>query len=212
VAAEFHLYRGDHAASERHARTAGDVKLLADADLRRGDYVAARARYAEQSPELLATKVPDIDELGLALAAKELACVLQHTGEEERARMLLDRSAAWFRMSRSDLDGYGIHLVGVHALRGDSAKALATLRDPRAGYGYLVRGGDHNHGWRYYRDFDPTLASIRGAPEFKAAFARIAAEMAAQRARLEARPKDAPLEFAELEKLVAAGPPADEPT
>jgi tetratricopeptide (TPR) repeat protein len=146
VAAQFYLYRGDHAASEKHARTAaslsGDVKLLADADLRRGDYAAARARYAEQFPELLATKVPDIDELDLALAAKELAYVLQHTGEEERARMLLDRSAAGFRTAprsdwagyvRSNWTGYGIHLVAVHALRGDSAKALAILRDSRAG-------------------------------------------------------------------------------
>jgi TolB-like protein/Tfp pilus assembly protein PilF len=214
VAAEFYLYRGDHAASEKHARTAeslsGDVKLLDDANLRRGDYAAARARYAERSPALLATKSPEIDELALALEAKDLACVLQHTGEEERARMLLERSAAYFRTSRSDLDGYGIHLVAVHALRGDSVKALATLRDSTAGN--LVRGGFHNFGWRYYRDFDPTLASIRGEPEFKAAFARIEAEMAAQRARLAVRPKDAPLEFEQVEKLVAAGPPANEPT
>jgi TolB-like protein len=208
LAAEFHLYRGDHAAFERHARTAGDVKLLADADLRRGDYAAARARYAEEFPELLATKVPEIDELDLALSAKDLACVLQHAGEAEHARMLLDRSAAYFRTApRWDWFGYGIHLVAVHALRGDSAKALASMRDSTGGD--LVRREDQP-GWRYYRDFDPTLASIRGEPEFKAAFARIEAEMAAQRARLEARPKDAPLEFEELEKLVAAGASADQ--
>ena len=208
VAAEFHLYRGDHVAFERHARTAGDVKLLADADLRRGDYAAARARYAEEFPELLARRVPEIDELGLALSAKDLACVLQHAGEAEHARMLLDRSAAYFRTApRWDWFGYGIHLVAAHALRGDSAKALASLRDSTGGD--LVRREDQP-GWRYYRDFDPTLASIRGEREFKAAFARIEAEMAAQRARLEARPKDAPLEFEELEKLVAAGASADQ--
>jgi hypothetical protein len=27
--------------------------------------------------------------------------------------------------------------------------------------------------WRYYRDFDPNLASIRNEPEFKAVFAAI---------------------------------------
>jgi hypothetical protein len=136
--------------------------------------------------------------------------VLQHTGEEERAKVLLERSAAYFRTSRRwESAGHGIHLVAVHALRGDSANALASLRDSTVGD--LVRR-EGNHAWRYYRDFDPTLASIRGEPEFKAAFARIEAEMAAQRARLAARPKDAPLEFEKFEKLVAAAVPADKPT
>jgi hypothetical protein len=48
--------------------------------------------------------------------------------------------------------------------------------------------------WRYYRDFDPNLASIRNQPEFKAVFADIERDMAQQRARLAARPKDAALE------------------
>ena len=202
LAAEFYLYRGDHAAFERHARTAASIsgafKLLADADLRRGDHAAARARYAQAFPDLLAAKSPEIDELELAVAAKNLACVLQHTGEEERARLLLDRSEAFFRTSSpKEWAGHEIHYVAVHALRGDSAKALARLRDSKMG----IVCGDSLVGWRYYRDFDPTLASIRGEPEFKAAFARIEAEMAAQRARLAARPKDAPLKFETIEKL-----------
>ena len=36
--------------------------------------------------------------------------------------------------------------------------------------------------WRYYRDFDPNLASIRNEPEFKAVFADIERDMAQQRA------------------------------
>jgi hypothetical protein len=64
----------------------------------------------------------------------------------------------------------------------------------------------------YLRDVDPRLESIRDEPEFKAFFAGVEAEVAAQRARLAARPKDAPLEFAELETLVAAAAPADELT
>lgn len=123
--------------------------------------------------------------------------------------MLLDRSAAWFRTARRwDWFGYGIHLVAVYALRGDSAKAVASLRDSTGG-DLVFR--EYQPGWRYYRDFDPTLASIRGQREFKAAFARIEAEMAAQHARLAARPKDAPLEFEQIEKLVAAGGSADKP-
>jgi len=49
--------------------------------------------------------------------------------------------------------------------------------------------------WRYFRDFDPALASIRNEPEFKAVFADIERDMAKQRAALAARPKDAPLEL-----------------
>ena len=49
--------------------------------------------------------------------------------------------------------------------------------------------------WRYARDFDPNLAPIRNDPEFKAIFADIERDMAQQRARLAARPKDAPLEL-----------------
>ena len=43
------------------------------------------------------------------------------------------------------------------------------------------------------RDSDPALAPIRNEPEFKAVFADIERDMAEQRARLAARPKDAPL-------------------
>ena len=76
----------------------------------------------------------------------------------------------------------------IHALRGERAQALAALRAAeRAGWRYR---------WRYYRDFDANLASIRNEPEFKATFADIERDMAAQRARLAARPKDAPLDLA----------------
>jgi hypothetical protein len=51
--------------------------------------------------------------------------------------------------------------------------------------------------WRYCRDFDPALASIRNEPEFKAVFADIERDMARQRAELAARPKDAPLNLGE---------------
>ena len=54
--------------------------------------------------------------------------------------------------------------------------------------------------WRYYRDFDPKLDSIRNEPEFKAIFADIERDMAQQRARLAARPKDAPLELTDASR------------
>ena len=80
--------------------------------------------------------------------------------------------------------------VQIHALRGDRVKALAALRDAeQAGWRFA---------WRYFRDFDPSLASIRNEPEFKAIFADIERDMAQQRARLAARPKDAPLELSAI--------------
>jgi TolB-like protein/Tfp pilus assembly protein PilF len=200
-AAVWYLYRGDFAAFERQAQKTGELKLLTYADLRRGDPAAARARYAEAYPNLLAANTAKIDELELAVQAKNLAYVLQQTGEGERARLLLDRSEAYFRNTPpKEWANYQIHYIALLAMRGDYAKALATLRD--ADLGMLCE--DFLFGWRYYRDIEPTLASIRNEPEFKAAFARIDAEMAAQRARLAARPRDAPLNFEPIEELVAS--------
>ena len=59
--------------------------------------------------------------------------------------------------------------------------------------------------WRYYRDFDPNLASIRNEPEFKAIFADIERDMARQRAELAARPKDAPLISRPADESVCRG-------
>ena len=68
-----------------------------------------------------------------------------------------------------------------------SAKALSALR--------VAEKAGWRASWRYYRDFDPDLASIRNEPEFKAVFADIERDMARQRAELAARPKDAPLDL-----------------
>ena len=115
--------------------------------------------------------------------------MLQHTGEGERAKPSSLASEAYLQtIPRMGPLGYGISDVAIHALRGDTAKALAKLARGRAGR--LARR------WRYYRDFDPNLASIRNEPEFKAIFADIERDMAQQRARLSARPKDAPLDVA----------------
>jgi hypothetical protein len=92
---------------------------------------------------------------------------------------------------RLGFSGHGVSDVRIHALRGNQAKALAALREAEmAGWRGPV--------WRYYRDFDPNLASIRNEPEFKAVFADIARDMAQQRARLAARPKDAPLDLSAI--------------
>jgi tetratricopeptide (TPR) repeat protein len=186
---------GSRAAAERHASKAlaefpqdvYSLRILRDADLRRGDTAAARARYALAFPELLEQTSPRVDEVNFGVAL-DLALVLQKSGELERAAQLLEASErVTRRLPRLGLIGYGVTDARIHALRGDKAKALRALREAeKAGWRGLL--------WRYYRDIDRTLDSIRDEPEFKAVFADIERDMARQRAELAKRPKDAPLD------------------
>jgi hypothetical protein len=81
------------------------------------------------------------------------------------------------------LDTEPIRDVLILALRGDNAGALQALRQAeRNGWRY---------NWRYYRDYEPGLASIRDTPEFKAIFADIERDMARQREELRRLPEDA---------------------
>jgi TolB-like protein/Tfp pilus assembly protein PilF len=200
VLALHYLARGDEKAARQHAARAAALDpdylfLMRDFDRRQGDYSAARARYAASFPHLLTPELPTLNDRE-ARAAIDLALVLQHTGESEQAKLLLDRSEKYVRtIPRMGTYGYGVSDVAIHALRGDTPRALARLREAeRAGW----RGGWH--GWRYYRDFDPNLASIRNEPKFKAVFADIERDMARQRAELAKRPKDAPLDLGESRK------------
>jgi len=165
--------------------------VLAVADLNNREASAARARYAKAYPDLLTREPPQIDPSNVD-AAVSLASILQVTGDRERAIQLLDGSErAIRRITRLGVLGYGITDVRIHALRGDKDRALTALREAE-------EAGWRGPLWRFYRDFDPALASIRNEPEFKAVFADIERDMARQRAELAARPKDAPLDLGEL--------------
>ena len=187
---------GDRAAAEGYARNvlaqntrdASSLEILALADFRRGTPENARARYASAFPELLDPASPRVDPSNVG-AAIWLAAIMQKTGEAEQAATLLDASErTMVGMPRLGTGGFGIGDVSVHALRGDKAKALAKLREAeKAGWRVL---------WRYARDVDSTLASIRDEPGFKAVFADIERDMARQRAALAARPTNAPLDVA----------------
>jgi TolB-like protein/DNA-binding winged helix-turn-helix (wHTH) protein/Tfp pilus assembly protein PilF len=197
-----HLHQGDHEAALQDARRllalnpsawGASVALfvLRDADLNAGHPDVARARYAKAYPELFATKLPNIYGWKLYISI-DLVLVLQKTGENGPASVLLDRIEEFIRTNpRMGIWGYGITDVQTYALRNRKPEAFAALRAAeKAGWRGNWRGD-----WRYYRDFDPNLASIRDEPEFKAVFADIARDMAAQRARLQARPKNAPLDL-----------------
>jgi TolB-like protein/Tfp pilus assembly protein PilF len=194
VAALIFLDRGNTKSARSHAQRAaeqdpGYLYLITDDDRRRGDFTAARAEYAKAYPHLLAKEVPPLNESDF-IAAIDLAGVLQHTGENERAEALLNRSQAYFRtFPRMGPEGFAILDVVIHTLRGETKLALARLREAeQAGW---------RSEWRYCRDFEPTLASIRNEPEFKAVFADIARDVARQRAVLASHPKDAHLPVAE---------------
>jgi hypothetical protein len=160
---------------------------MRNADLRRGDLEAARTRYAAGFPELLAA-TPQVDFTNLQLAI-DLALVLQKMGDVSKANELLGASEQVIRSSpRLGFAGYGISDVQIHALRGDKDKALTALREAE-------KAGWRGPAWRYYRDIDPNLDSIRENPEFKAVFADIERDMTRQRAELAKRPKNAPLDL-----------------
>ena len=200
ASAEMHMNRGewDAALKDSHRLLALEswavdtddvLRWLRDADLKRGDYQAARLRYEKAYAVLLGPTPPTIDGSSWQ-AAIDVAPVLQAAGDRATASALLDSVEQFIRtIPRLGVAGYGIADVQLHALRGDKAKALAALREAE-------RAGWRGPYWRYYRDVDATLASIRNAPEFKAIFADIERDMARQRAELAARPKDAPLELA----------------
>jgi predicted Zn-dependent protease len=196
VAIGLAVARGDDAAAERlagkilaaHPRSSVGLKQLRNLDLQRGDFRAARARYASAFPEFFGDTIPRINMERFQVAI-DLALVLQGMGELDRAAAVLDASERFMHsLPRLGSVGYEVADVQIHALRGDKAEALAALREAST-------AGWRGPGWRYYRDFDPNLASIRDEPEFKAVFADIERDMARQRAELAKRPKDAPLEL-----------------
>ena len=194
-------FRPDKVGTVRHAerslalypRNSGALVLLRNADLQSGPLDDALVRYRKAYPELFVQGAPRLDLLNYGVAV-DLALILQMRGDAARANVLLDAAAqAIGRIPRLGLGGYGITDVQIQALRGDKAKALAALREAE-------QAGWRGPLWRYYRDFDPNLASIRNEPEFKAIFANIERDMARQRAELAARLKNAPINLGEPAK------------
>jgi tetratricopeptide (TPR) repeat protein len=178
------LYVGDHRAALRHAQRSLDLypryayplALIRDEDLRAGRADKARSRYQKSYPELFETPAPHIDRSNFT-AAIDLALVMQRLGEAERADQLLNGAERVIStIPRLGYWGYELSDVQIHALRKEKTQALTALREAeRAGW---------RIDWRYFRDFDPALASIRGEPEFKAVFADIERDLAQQRARV----------------------------
>jgi TolB-like protein/Tfp pilus assembly protein PilF len=196
LSATTHLYRGNQSKAVGYAeralksdpRDGTALAVLLVTELRRNDPRTARARYATAYPELSNAASLHVDGQNHSVAL-DLAFLLKSSGEGELAQLMLrdalkvNENFARLSMLCPLCDVYG------HAFRGDRAKALAALRE-------AAQAGWRGPLWRYYRDFDPNLASVRDEPEFKAVFADIERDMARQRGELAARPKDAPLDLA----------------
>ncbi|MDH4311126.1 MAG: tetratricopeptide repeat protein [Gammaproteobacteria bacterium] len=192
AAAAGHLYRGDLAAALMGTQGEFDpgmaLYVSSLAGLEEGEYESALARYRRAHPELFRKGPPAVDASNWRVAI-EVVPLLQAAGHGDRARMLLDGSAATIRdLPRLGLKGYGVSDAQVSALRGRKGEALAQLRTAE-------QAGWRGPYWRWWLSRDPALASIRNEPEFKAVFAAIERDMARQRAEFAARPRDAPLEL-----------------
>ena len=162
------------------------LALLAHVDLMAGRPEQARRRYEQAYPQWVGTTAPDLLD-GRLHAALGYAETLRLTGDPVRAGQLAAAVEKLLReMTRLSPDGYYLADVRAHAVRNDVEAALAALERAE-------REGWRGPGWRYSRDLDIALGTIRGKPRFDAVFQRIERDLLEQRRRLESRAPDEPL-------------------
>jgi TolB-like protein/tetratricopeptide (TPR) repeat protein len=106
------------------------------------------------------------------------AYLLQRRGEAGRAGALLDEAEAVAQRELregSETADMPLELAAIHLLRGDKPQALGFLEQA------------YQRGWRLYREAaaDPILAGLRDEPGFRKLLARMEADVAAQRKRVD---------------------------
>ena len=159
--------------------------LRAEQEARHGNFRGALDQFRAARPELVGEAPPRVDGQNF-LSAISAAAILQKLDDRRRATELLDGAERVIgRMQRLDSVGFGTADVQIHALRGEKAKALQLLQQ-------AVDEGWRGPNWRYTRDLDPTLESIRGEPAFQAAFAVLEQDIDRQRRELAGRATSAP--------------------
>ena len=166
------------ATKQEHHEIRLALALLRNHDITSGDYAAARERYAMHYPELFGEARPVIHRWNHK-AAVDLARVLQGTGENARADMLLNDTLAYVQtIPRLGWLGYGISDVEIYALQGQTEQALTALRQ-------AIDAGWRSE-WRYYLEMNPNLDTIRDEPRFITMVEELRADVAAQLARARA--------------------------
>ena len=175
--------------------------ILATLEAKAGDLAGARSRIVDQRPELLESGVRiQTRDISYALL---LAAILQRSGETEQAMRLLDHcEGALSEMSRLGYEGYSLADVWIFATRGQTEKALAALRQ-------AVDDGWRGPSWRWQLDKLEFFESLRDHPQLEAIRAEIEADMARQRAELEARTGELPLDLTQFIKRQGNRPAPD---
>ena len=174
------IYTGDDTAAKADARTLlevypqnwGALWLLRNVDIAAGRYEVARSRYARANPELTEPEVAEVTADNYYTAV-DLALVLMHLGEKDRADDLLEGSLQVIKtLPRLGTDGYWITDVRILAMQNRREQALGALRQAI------------DEGWRtlswLYLEYDPSLDSIRGEPEFQRLYTELQIDLAAQ--------------------------------
>ena len=181
----YNIYTGDDTAAQAAARTMLEIEprfsralwLLRNIDLAAGRHEVARLRYARAYPELTEPEVPEVDPSNYN-AAVDLALVLMHLGEQQRADDLLENSLTVIEtLPRLGTSGYYITDAQIFALQKRPQRALDALR----------RAIDE--GWRIfswlYLEYDPNLDSVRDNPEFQRLNQELQNDLAAQAERVQ---------------------------
>ncbi len=180
----FNLYTGDEVATQADARTLlelyprnwGSLFLLRNVDLAAGRYDVARSRYARAFRELTEPEVPEVNVSNYQ-AAVDLALVLIHLDEQERANDLLAGSLKVIdTLPRHGMNGYWITDARIYSLQQRPQQALDALRQ-------AVDEGWRIFSWLYLQH-DPGLDAIRAEPEFQRLYAEVQADLAAQAERV----------------------------
>jgi len=152
------------------------LALWRDQDLAENHPAAAKERYLARYPELFGPGAPEVHRFNVS-AAIDIAYLMLESGESRQAEILLEKIYTVAEaMPLLGFNGTWVGNAPVYALRGDRREALAELR--RA-----VDAGWRAEWW-YTFDQDPVFESLRDEPEFQAMRAEVAADMAAQLARV----------------------------
>jgi len=150
-------------------------------DLDNGRYDAARGKYAELDSAMFSEPSPTIDENNLEDAIT-VSFILRHTGELERADLLLEKARAVLTANENH-DLLDVQLVRLYAVSGDVERALQLIAK-------AVTGGWREN-WQFHLLHDPVMVSLQHEPAFLALVDRIKSDMAGQLSRIREMPGEA---------------------